>query len=862
VRWWLVLVLVLAGTARADVTKAPKLVQAVAPAYPPAALAAGKQADVKVRLHVDATGVVTAVDVVAPVGDGFDEAARDAALQYVFEPGEIDGKPAPVVVETTIHFVIEQEPPPPPVPPPPPGAPNHAGPPGAPVTVQGTVVERGTRRKLAGVIVSLAGRDAVSGEDGSFYFHGVAPGHYDLIAVEPRFDRLDRPIAIAAGEVADVRLWMRPRGGNPYETVVEGEREELEVTKRALSHQQLGSVPGTFGDPVRVIQTLPGMGRAPFGLGLLLIRGSDPDDSAVFLDGHEVPALYHFLGGPSIFNVEMLDSLELYPGGFPARFGRRHGGIVALETRPTKTDGYHGNFKISVLDAGGYLRAPVTKDLSVAVAGRRSYVDAFLNSVLPEPDPGATRIVTPVYYDYDARADYNLHAHGRLSLYAIGSSDTLHVLDQDPDAQTSTNLGAAIRFFRIIGAYTRSLGGDLQLVLSPAWGRDTAAVTDGMVEGAMPSTSFDAITNDLSYRARIHGRASARVLLDTGVDITSRATTYAALLPLDDGLTNGQGVDVPPTRAFRGATSLAAAAYADVGIDVSGRLRLIPSLRADAYLFDSRSRQSLDPRLAWRYRSSDAWTLKGYVGKFTEPPTAEAFDERFGNPRLGLEYGTHYGLGYIWKPAPLWSIESEAYYADREHIVISSDAIVDNGDGTFSRLNSSNTGRKYSYGVETIIRREITEHAYGWLTYTYSRSRVRRHIDDPWLPTRFDQPHVLNAVASWRPGAGFELGARFQLATGRPDTPIVGATFDADTGGYQPVMGAERSTRVPTFSELDVRVERDWLYRTWSLGVFVDVINVLDVSNAEATQYDYRYRDSSPIQSFPILPTLGVTGSW
>src|SRR6185436_6855870 len=98
------------------VTKQPKLLQAVAPEYPPAALAAGKTAKVKVRIKIDAAGLVTAVDVIDKVGDGFDEAAVAAALQYVFEPAEIDGVPGPITVETTINFVIEQveEPEPPP----------------------------------------------------------------------------------------------------------------------------------------------------------------------------------------------------------------------------------------------------------------------------------------------------------------------------------------------------------------------------------------------------------------------------------------------------------------------------------------------------------------------------------------------------------------------------------------------------------------------------------------------------------------------------------------------------------------------------------------------------------------------------
>ena len=37
---------------------------------------------------------------------------------------------------------------------------------------------------------------------------------------------------------------------------------------------------------------------------------------------------------------------------------------------------------------------------------------------------------------------------------------------------------------------------------------------------------------------------------------------------------------------------------------------------------------------------------------------------------------------------------------------------------------------------------------------------------------------------------------------------------------------------------------------------------VFNLKNVEATQYDYRYRESAPITSFPILPTLGIRGTW
>ncbi len=850
------------------VTRPPRLVQAQAPDYPPAALEAGREAQVKVRIHIDATGVVTAVDVVEPVGDGFDDAAVAAAMHYVFEPAEIDGAPAAIAVETAIHFTIARREEPEPPPPPPPeahtGPPDHAGALAAPVSLQGTALERGTRRALAGVIVSIAelGLDAVTGDDGTFYFHGVPPGGYKVLAVDPRYDRLERPIVLARQEALEIRLWMRPRGGNPYETVVEGEREVLEVTRRTIQRQQMTSVPGTFGDPIRVVQTLPGIQRAPFGLGLLLVRGSNPDDTGIYVDGHEVPSLFHFLGGPSIFNAEMLDSLDLYPGGFPARFGRHHGGAVALELRPSQGGGIHGSAKIDFIDSGGYLRAPITNDLSIAVAGRRSYIDLFLGFVLPQPAKGGQRIVTPVYYDYSARVDYNLHDNGRLSLFVIGSSDTLHVLNKDPDAELSTDLNTAIKFLRVIGSYERVIAGDLKLTLSPAWGRDTVTFAGAQAEAAGPFSSISVVNDSLSYRMRVHGKLAPSLTIDSGLDLLSRVTRYQALLPVDDQLINSRGVDIPPTQLFRGAQLIGLGGYIDLGVDVSSRLKLIPSLRLDGYLLDGVGRNSIDPRLVARYQLSPTLAVKAYVGHFSQPPQPEGFDRRFGNPDLGIEHAIHTGIGYEWKPDRLWSIDSELYYVSRYDVAVFTAAVAQNADGTFSNVNFLSEGKNHSTGIELLIKREISEHTYGWLSYTYSRAYQQTHPDSEVVPTTFDQPHVLNAVASYKPGGGWELGGRFQLASGRPDTPVIGATYDADTGRYVAIRGTARSIRTPLFLQLDARIEHDWLYERWSLGLYLDVINVTNRQNVEAVQYDYRFRNSSPVTSFPFLPTLGVKGTW
>ena len=87
------------------VTKPPKLVKFVAAVYPKDKHDAGITAAVLLSIEIGADGKVGEVDggQGAPAPD-FDAAAVAAAKQFVFEPAEIDGKPAPVKITYKYDF--------------------------------------------------------------------------------------------------------------------------------------------------------------------------------------------------------------------------------------------------------------------------------------------------------------------------------------------------------------------------------------------------------------------------------------------------------------------------------------------------------------------------------------------------------------------------------------------------------------------------------------------------------------------------------------------------------------------------------------------------------------------------------------
>ncbi|MCA9615139.1 MAG: TonB family protein, partial [Myxococcales bacterium] len=107
---------------------------------------------------------------------------------------------------------------------------------------------------------------------------------------------------------------------------VHAERAPLEPTRHSLDAAEVRRVPGTNGDAIRAIESLPGVARPPGLDGSIIVRGSAPQDTQVFVDGALIPLAYHFGGVSSVVPSEILDRLELRPGNFGSEYGRGMGG--------------------------------------------------------------------------------------------------------------------------------------------------------------------------------------------------------------------------------------------------------------------------------------------------------------------------------------------------------------------------------------------------------------------------------------------------------------------------------------------------------------------------------------------------------
>jgi hypothetical protein len=168
-----------------------------------------------------------------------------------------------------------------------------------------------------------------------------------------------------------------------------------------------------------------------------------------------------------------------------------------------------------------------------------------------------------------------------------------------------------------------------------------------------------------------------------------------------------------------------------------------------------------------------------------------------------------------------------------------------------------------AYGTQFLIRHDLSNRLFGWISYTIMRSERTDGGSRDWRLFDLDQTHVFTALASYDLGRGFEFGSRFRYATGYPRTPVVGAMVDTRIPSYQPLFGAHNSIRIPIFAQLDARLSKRFDFgQSTHAEVYLDVQNVTYRKNPEEIVYNYNYTQKTYITGLPILPVLGGKLTW
>jgi len=596
----------------------------------------------------------------------------------------------------------------------------------------------------------------------------------------------------------------------PIELVVQGEKLAPAVT--SMSRVEIRELPGAFGDPFRAIESMPGVTPIVSGLPFFYIRGAPPGNVGYFLDGVRVPYLYHIGLGPSVIHPGMVDRVDLYPGGYPARFGRYAGGLVAGETAEPRIDP-HGEYNVRLVDLGALVETGFDNGRGTVLLGGRYSYTALLFSLIAKD-------VSLDYRDYQARVTYDLTPRDRITIFSFGSYD---LLGQIKNEQLNVVFGS--EFYRLDMRYDHKFGPNSSIRYAMTLGWDQTKVSD----------QRNARDRMVAGRIELRHALSQKVLLRAGTDITldsfqSKIADYA-----DPDNPNTQKLDVlfPPRSDYAGGI------WGDLVWKFDPRVEITPGVRIDYFKSAGATATGVDPRLAMRFHVSDAVRIVHAYGIVHQPPS-------FIVPVPGLVPGSlNTGLQRAFQTSA--GVETDLFASTTATATVFHSAFFNMTDAIGSGGNPSDAltdkrSRGESYGFELFVRKRMTDRLGGFLSYTLSRSL--RTLDGITFPATFDRRHVGNVALAYDLGRHWRAGARFTFYTGAPKV--------ISTRGLiapPPSLSPERD---PPFYRLDVRLEKKWL-----LGERAWISFVMEMMNATLHKETFGGEEIGPV----AIPSIGMEGA-
>ncbi|XYH96892.1 TonB-dependent receptor domain-containing protein [Sorangium sp. So ce1128] len=629
-----------------------------------------------------------------------------------------------------------------------------------------------------------------------------------------------------------------PRAPRSLEVTVHGEQPAPGVS--TLSRGEVRLVPGAFGDPFRAIEMLPGVTPIVSGLPFFYVRGSPPGNVGYFLDGVRVPYLYHLGLGPSVVHPGIVDRVDLYPGGYPARHGRYAGGIVAGETTPPLPY-WHGEGMLRLLDAGALVEGPFSGGRGIALLGGRYSYTALLFSLAA---PG----VALDYWDYQARISYEAVPGGRVSLFAFGARD---YLANEEGGKTTTLFDTT--FHRIDLRYDHAYGQGSALRGALTLGHDETGIQDG--QKALTRSLGARLTLDHRLRDETPIRAGLDAVLDdNAIDLGTEVEPPPGGVEQDD---DENVVDILLSRV-----DFTVGGYIESDIAVTPRLRVTPGLRLDLYHSDDTVAIAVDPRLSARLSLAPGVTFVQAHGLASQLPSFVVPIPGV-RPRLGdgLQRSFQSSAGVeLELPEDITATASVFHNA----FFNMTDAI---GAGGLEMSDGALTRRALgaATGMELSARRRLTRRIGGFASYTLSRST--RSFGRTRQVASVDRTHVANLALTYDLGRGYRAGGRAVFYSGLPQRKVDGPSSPLGSGvpgGPEPTAGGPpRWERLPPFLRLDVRLEK-----RWSIGEAGWLSLVLDVLNATLSKEYipspcYGFSSCEPEEIGPVtVPILGLEGGF
>ncbi len=615
-----------------------------------------------------------------------------------------------------------------------------------------------------------------------------------------------------------------------------------------ISGETLRRIPGSAGDPIKGLQSLPGMTFADDSEGEPAVRGSRPGDNYIEADFLPVGYLFHADGIISVFNSDLVESFNVYPSAYGPEYSGVTGGIIDVRLRDPNTDRIQGSLDVSLLHAGALIEGPVAQDQSFYLAGRMSYLDLFIEGQLDDLD-GIEFKQFPKYNDYQGKYVWHTAEDSDLRFQFNGASDLQEIIVSEDSEEIDNEPIFAGRHYSKEQFHEQGVVWDKRLSDGISVKSAVAhASTSGVFQAGGLGESEIGLTRWI-LKSHVNIPVADGHELKLGVEgVNVNADIEVAFN--DPGCTEFEA-----ECAFTGAERLsteetlklnAYSAFIKDNWYVNDRLTLFPSMVVHGE--DFLDKTFIEPRFSIEYSVNDDLILSAGAGLYNSMPDYLQVNKVFGNPKLDYIRSVQ-GIVGLQKFLPCgWDIKSELYYKTMENLVTSNE-----------QTRYANNGKGVAYGLDTLIRKSVTDKLSGWLSLSVSKASREHKVTGDSFSFDYDQPFNASLVGSYKLAPRWELGAKLWVHSGKPYTPIIGATEDADEEGYYiPQYADVNSKRFPMYHRLDMRLDRIIKKKNGrNINAYLEILNVLDTKNVSEYDYNSDYSERVEVAQLPRIIALG-----
>lgn len=725
----------------------------------------------------------------------------------------------------------------------------------------------------ANIILQGTGTGTMSDGNGYFILSNIKPGDYKAMVTYIGYDTVIEPVKIIAGEITNIKVYLNERTQQLGRFTISAERQsDLSDTKTSIikvTPKQVERIPSIGGqaDLAQYLQVVPGVVSTGDQGGKLYIRGGSPIQNKVLLDGMVIYNPFHTIGLFSVFDNDILQSADIYTGGFNADHGGRISSVMDIKTRDGNKKHQAGVISGSTFGAKVLLEGPIKK--KETTQGKASYILSFKNSFLEQS--------SKVLYEYinETGLPFNyMDAYGKVSIAADNGSKVNFF---------AFNFSDHVNYQALSEYKWNTWGFGTNFMLIPA---ESPVLIEGNFAysaystSLVDQTSFPKSSDIEGFNFGLH-YSSAQGLNrnQVGIELLGFKTVFE--------LTNSANRVIDQTE-----NTTEIAFYWKYKLTL-GKLILEPGFRGQYYA--SLSEFSPEPRFSLKYKITDFIRIKAATGLYSQNLIAANSDRDVVNLFYGFLSGTE-NLQDEFNGKPVTS-----YLQKARHLILgfeidlSRNAAI-NIEGylnQFTQLTTLNRNKIYddrdpdyadqpdflkkdiiiekgvSKGVDVSFRYDLVNIN---LWAVYSLGFISRQEDlNGFLFTytpHYDRRHNVNLLASYGFGKTlqYEFSIRWNYGSGFPFTPTAGfyEALSFETGintdyihqngelGYY--YGELNSKRLPDYHRLDVTLKRSFVFSKRNL---MDVVfSVTNVYSRDNIFYFDRIRFER-VDQLPILPSVG-----